>query len=142
MERLVTTELVEQTRMPLSKRTVFIVDDNVDTLSLNREILEMSDYQVFTAQSGPEALAVLTEIEPPDLILLDMRLGRQSGLDLLNIIEEQHPLIVANVPIVFFTALDEVPPSKAMGMIRKPIDLDEFLSTVQRYIEKGVVRHG
>ena len=128
-----------------SKKTILVVDDSADLLNLNRIILEMEDYKVFTARSGSEALSALSQIELPDLILLDMQMEDMSGSEFLVKLEETRPEIIENVPVVFVTGMDNVPASKATGFIRKPIDIDNFLEAVRRFIEMGVgharIRH-
>ena len=122
------------------KKRILVVDDNADLLSLNRTVLEMDDYEVFTAQSGCEALALLAEIAQPDLILLDMRMEDMLGPQFLLEFEEKRPEIFENVPVVFLSAMEKAPESKAVGFIRKPIDIDKFLAAVHRFIEMGTCR--
>src|SRR5665213_1695803 len=107
-----------QENIPTRKRTVLVVDDNADLLSLSKTILEIDDYEVFTALSGKEALSILVEINKPDLILLDMRMEDMSGPDFLLALEEKRPEIFECVPVVFLSGVDKVPISKAAGFIR------------------------
>jgi CheY-like chemotaxis protein len=130
----------EQENAQIGKNLVLIVDDNADMLTLNRTILEMADFTVFTAQGGQEALAALSEITQPDLILLDLNMEDMSGLEFLGLLEERKPEIIEHVPIVFLTALDAVPPSKAVGFLRKSIDIDKFVTAVHHFIETGTGR--
>jgi CheY-like chemotaxis protein len=119
------------------QQCVLVVDDNEDTLILLRTILELNDYQVYLAQSGKKALQVLSEISPPDLILLDMQMDGMDGPDFLLVLEEKRPEIVRDVPIVFVTGMDGVPRGKAAGVIRKPIELDTFSKDIRRFVEPG-----
>lgn len=125
---------------PIKKQTVLVVDDSADLLCLSKTILEMRDYEVFTALSGKEALSTLDEINRPDLILLDMQMEDMSGPNFLVELEKSRPDIIENVPVVFLTAMDKVPFSKAVGFIRKPFNIDKFLETVHRFIEMGIGR--
>ncbi len=119
------------------KQSILVIDDNVDALNLQKVLLGLEGYDVFTAESGEEAIHVLGDIEDPDLILLDMRLGDMSGIEFLDILEKKRPDVVKHVPVVFLTGMDEVPESKAIGFIRKPADSDQFLKTVHHFIEIG-----
>ena len=123
--------------LPLARKSVLLIDDNEDLLTLLRTVLEMDDYEVFTARGAREALKTLSEISKPDLIFLDVRMDDVSGPDFLLDLEEKMPAVVKEVPVVFLTGLDEVPKSKAVGFIRKPIDIDTFLKATQRFIESG-----
>ncbi len=140
MEKTTETTISEQMGALTNRKTVLIVDDSTDQLELNKHILELADYEVFTAMSGTEALVVLDEIARPDLILLDMRMEDMSGPEFLLALEEKRPEIIENVPVVFLTALDQVPISKAVGFIKKPFDLDRFLESVHGFIELGIGR--
>ena len=134
------TKTQESTPTPTRKKRILVIDDSDDNLILNRTILEMEDYEVFTALSGSEALAFLTEIAQPDLILLDMRMEGMSGSEFLLVLEEKQPEIFENVPVVFLSAIDKAPVSKAAGFIRKPVDMDKFLVAVHGFIESGTNR--
>lgn len=129
-----------QTSTSLRKKRVLIVDDSADLLALNRTILEMEDYEVFTAQSGAASLKLLSEIAQPDLILLDIRMEGMSGPEFLFALEKERPDILENVPVVFLSASESVQESKAVGFIRKPYEIENFLAAIHRYIEKGPVR--
>ncbi len=135
MERPQTTTNGTNT-LPKAPKKILIVDDILDQLTLNKAILEIQDYEVFTASNGAEALQVLSAISPPDLILLDMQLGDDLGTDFLTELETVRPDIIANVPVVFLTGVDKVPKSKAIGTIHKPVDIDKFLSSVQHFIDQ------
>jgi DNA-binding NtrC family response regulator len=117
------------------KKTIVLIDDSVDLLELYKTILEMDNYDVLTAQSGKEALSLFSEITIPDLIICDLYLEDMLGTKFLEILEEERPDIMAESPVVFFTGHDNVPASKAVGHIKKPIDIDTFLKCVQDFID-------
>jgi two-component system, chemotaxis family, response regulator Rcp1 len=70
----------------------------------------------------------------PDLVLLDLILPGISGQEVLKLIRGNPEL--AKIPVVVMTAADEasVRPSTldVEGFLRKPINLDEFLTVVDR----------
>ncbi len=124
-------------KINLVKASILIIDDSVDTLVVQKKTLELEGYNVFTSQSGKEGIALLGKIEEPNLLLLDMNLGDMSGTEFLKILEDTLPEIIAHVPIVFLTGQDEIPNSKAVGFIRKPVDRAKFIDQIHRYIEMG-----
>lgn len=130
---------VKSNRTPSSnsKQSILVVDDSIDTLALQRIVLELEGYEVFTAESGTEAFEILSGMVGPNLILLDMQMGDMNGIEFITMLEEKRPEIINNVPIVFLTGMDVVPKSNAVGFIRKPADKDKFLREVHRYIEMG-----
>ena len=123
---------------PTSKKKILIIDDNAEQLYVVEAILAMGDYETITASSGKEALDFISKSEQLNLILLDMKMPDMSGTEFLKILEETLPEVIKTVPIVFLTAMDKVPSSKAVGFIRKPFDFDTFLKAVGRFIETGL----
>ena len=109
-------------------------------MALSKIILEKAGFDVSAAESGDEALLLIDKIPtPPDLILLDVRMDDMSGPEFLLILEEKYPDIFDRSPVVFLTALDELPASKAVGYIRKPIDIEKFLTAVHHFVPFHVV---
>ncbi len=82
---------------------VMIVDDD----QMNRELLETvikrAGYAVSHANSGVQALRLVAE-QPPDLILLDVRLGSMSGYEVCSQLKSE-PNTRA-IPIIMLTAAD------------------------------------
>ena len=115
---------------------ILIVDDD---LSL-REVLEIAllkkGHAVWTAPDSATALAVLHR-ESIALILLDLRLGQESGVDLLVRIRETW----AEVPVLMVTAYADAKSAitamkhGAKDYISKPFELDDLLYTVERTLE-------
>jgi CheY-like chemotaxis protein len=119
------------------QKSILLIDDCADMLQLQKTVLEMNGFDVFTAQGGIEAMKILEEIDEPDLILLDMRMQDMSGADFLLLLEEKLPEIIKDVPIVFQSAVEEIPKSKATGFIRKTGQIEHFLEEVRRFISMG-----
>lgn len=126
---------------PQARKSILVIDDSPDLQTLSRTILEMEGYEVITAESGKEALSVLAEIEAPDLILLDMQMDDVSGPEFLKILEIERPEILEHVPVVFLTGMDQVPQSKATGVIHKSFDIEPFLAMVTGFLDLGGRRH-
>jgi two-component system response regulator PilR (NtrC family) len=115
---------------------ILIVDDD---LSL-REVLEIAlvnnGHTVWTAPDSTTALNILHK-EAIALILLDLRLGQESGIDLLVRIRE----IWTEVPVLMVTAYADAKSAitamkhGARDYISKPFELDDFLYTVDRTLE-------
>ncbi|MBP9943842.1 MAG: sigma-54-dependent Fis family transcriptional regulator [Desulfomicrobium sp.] len=115
---------------------ILIVDDD---LSL-REVLEIAlikkGHAVWTAPDSASALAVLQQ-QSIALILLDLRLGRESGIDLLIRIRETW----TDIPVLMVTAYADAKSAitamkhGAKDYISKPFELDDLLYTVERTLE-------
>lgn len=119
------------------KKTILVVDDDMDILELQKVLLEMEGFEVFTARGGKEALTVLGEIKKPKLILLDVQMEDMSGMEFLNLLEKKNPEIFASVPVVFLTGMDQIPVANVRGFIRKPFENNNFLKAIYHFIETG-----
>jgi len=84
----------------MSKK-ILVVDDNVDSIMILRSILESQGFVVRTAQSGVDAIEVLSH-EVPDLVLLDVMMPQMSGIEVLERIKTTHA--TSKVPVIMVTA--------------------------------------
>ena len=76
---------------------ILIVDDEVNVRMLYSEELESEGYETLLAENVSEALAAV-ENDSPDLIILDIKLGDESGIDaLMEIVErDKHLPVIIN----------------------------------------------
>ncbi len=110
--------------LPMSKKKIFIIDDDQDFRISLCEILMDRGFKVRTARNADVALnqlLLMTEIEDetPDLILLDVMMPGKSGLqlrqDLLNFKS------LSEIPIIFISGGER---EELDDFIQKPIDWD------------------
>jgi DNA-binding NtrC family response regulator len=109
-------------------KTVLIVDDDRSLRLLCRVNLELEGHRVFEAATLAEARALL-EREGPDVILLDVHIGNEDGLELL---EELEALDVP-VRVVLLSGTSEIGSElrdRVAGVIGKPFDLERLASAV------------
>lgn len=118
-----------------SKKAILVIDDSQDSLLIGRAILERDGFNVLTASSGAEAFRILEEIQDLDLVLLDQHMTDMSGIDFLERLDRTTPNFLSNVPVVFYSAAENIPPSKASGSIRKAGDINHFLRQVHSYVK-------
>lgn len=69
---------------------ILIVEDEKPLAEAYKTILERHGHQIVIAGDGEEGLAVIGQKEP-DLVLLDMKMPRMSGLDFLRQLEKDGP---------------------------------------------------
>ena len=79
--------------------TLLVVDDEKNYLLVLKELLIDEGYEVLTAQSGSNALAILNETEL-DLVVTDMKMPGMSLLELLEKLKQKDP----QLPVVMMTA--------------------------------------
>ena len=114
--------------------TVLVVDDNDANRSLARHTLEDEGYRVVLASGGEEAIAAV-EREPPDCIVLDVRM---PGIDGFAVCKRIRALPRgAETPVVFLTALrdvetfDEALRAGGDDFLTKPVRPTELVIRVQ-----------
>ncbi|MEI6703288.1 MAG: response regulator [Deltaproteobacteria bacterium] len=95
----------------MSKKTVLIVDDEPLSVKILCHQIE-NDYTIILAQSGHEALKVISHT-PPDIILLDLVMPDMDGYEVYKAIRMIPSL--DGVPVLFITALPDVE-CEAMGL--------------------------
>ena len=83
------------------RRTIALVDDDQNILTSVSMALEAEGYSVRTYTTGAEALRALTA-QPVDLAILDIKMPRMDGMELLNRLRRQ-----SQMPVIFLTSKDE-----------------------------------
>ena len=116
---------------------ILFADDDVpirETLSL---YFKMKGFAVTTAANGAESIR-LAEMTPFDLVILDIDLGGENGLELLGIFKQKYP----KVPVVMFTSsgydpalVKEATAKGADGYMSKTEPLHTLCNEVLRLLE-------
>ena len=119
------------------KESILAVDDAPNTLEVLERNLTSQGYQVFTAQSVPEAITIL-ETTPVDLVITDFKMPRVSGLDLIRHVRENFKETEVMMITGYPTVEDAVRAVKtgAEEYLAKPFTDEELLSAVRRAIDK------
>jgi len=109
---------------------VLVVDDEPDIRATVSAMLEIEGYAVAEAMNGAEALAAV-EADPPDLILLDMRMPVLDGWGFAAELRRRGH----RIPIVVMTAARDAArwaaEIAATAFIAKPFGYDELIRTVE-----------
>jgi len=113
---------------------ILFVDDEVpirETLTL---YFRAKGIAVSTAESGDEAIRMIEET-PFDLIILDLNLGEENGLDLLDRLKAMHP----SLPVIMFTSMGDDPvllqealAKGAVAYMSKTEPLDNLMKEAER----------
>lgn len=114
------------------KPVLLIVDDEKSTRSVLCAALE-DDYEVYPAANGKAARAIL-ETEPVDLLLTDLRLGGESGMDLIDhaVSLPQPPLCIMMTAYGSADVAAEAKRHGAYYFLTKPLNLDEVELLLKR----------
>lgn len=113
-------------------KSILIIEDDEGIRATLRLMLEIEGYRIATAGNGKEGLEQLPRMERPCLILLDLMMPVMNGWEFMQVLEKD--MILATIPVVIVTAYGTRGiETKAQGLIKKPIKLDELLSIVKQY---------
>ncbi|HBF4254846.1 response regulator transcription factor [Clostridioides difficile] len=114
---------------------ILVVDDEEGIITLLKDYFEMNGYEVYTAQSGKDALKKISK--NPDIILLDINMPEIDGIEVCNRIRDY-----VSCPILFLTArienTDKINGFRAGAddYIVKPFDLDELGARVSAHLRR------
>lgn len=123
------------------KLRILVVDDDPDILTLLRHRLEQLGYAVSTAANGLEALRRIAS-EPPALVLLDLKLPRMSGLEVLKQIKQSSPECMVIVMTAYATVEKAVEAMKegAYDFLTKPLTPGHLELVVQKAFEREALQ--
>jgi len=119
----------------LSLRVVSL-DDDADFREYLRGVLEAEGHEVRQAKS-PDELYALIEGEVPDVLLLDMKMGRHSGEDVLRTIRERWEKLCVIV-VTGYPSLETMRTTFKQDVhdyLAKPFSLDELRATLAQAAE-------
>ncbi len=125
----------------MARFTVLIVDDERTLARSIKLFLEEQGYEAEVANDGDRALQLLEKVHP-DVVFLDLRLPKASGLDLLKRIRAYDPVVAAVMMTAHGTIENAVEAMKlgAFDYVTKPVDLDEVKIIVERAQEDRRLR--
>lgn len=135
--------------------TIYIVEDDTNIREIERYALKNSGYEVEEFESGAELFACL-EKALPSLIILDIMLPNEDGLDILA--KLRAAAVTAEIPIIMVTAkASELDKVKGLDLgaddyVTKPFGIMELISRVKALLrrtqaktqtqEESQLRHG
>lgn len=121
-------------------KKILVIEDNEEVRENLEEILELSGYEVVTAEDGKVGVEkALTTA--PDLILCDVMMPHLDGFGVLNILSKKS--LTASIPFVFLTAKTEKNDFRrgmnlgADDYITKPFYKDELLDVIETRLRKS-----
>ncbi len=123
-------------------KTILVVDDDPDIIKLITQSLKYEQFEVVSAGSGKEALAILKatlagKAPPVDFVVLDIMMPEMDGLEVCRNIRADY-----NIPILFLSARDR-DIDKIIGLeigaddyMTKPFSIQELTSRIKAHFRK------
>ncbi len=117
---------------------ILVVDDEPSITDIVSAALRLDGFEVRTASTGTDALAMATRLRP-DLLVLDVMLPDRDGFAVLRRLREDG----FDVPVLFLTArtaADDAAEGLGLGAddyVRKPFDLEELVARVRALLRRS-----
>jgi two-component system, NtrC family, response regulator HydG len=119
-----------------TRNTILVVDDDAAHRTMLRTLVGGWGYEISEADDGGSAIGMVRQ-QPYDLVLMDVRMLKVSGLEALAAIKSINPAI----PVVIMTAYSSVETAVAAltqgahDYLTKPLDFDKLRITLERAME-------
>ena len=129
------------------KKTVLIVDDELDVRIYVATLFETSGYTPITTRNGIEGLQKAKELTP-DLIILDVMMPKAGGVSMYRDLKADHQL--KNIPVIMLTAVGkksfshylkmldlkvEGPIPRPDAYMEKPLDHEKLLELARKLLD-------
>jgi CheY-like chemotaxis protein len=124
----------------LTNKKVLIVDDDVRNLFALTTAFERYNIHAITAESGQEAINILSEDNNVDMVLMDIMMPEMDGYETTQKIRREHKN--TNLPIIAVTAKamkgdrEKCIEAGASDYITKPVKIDQLLSLMRVWLYK------
>ena len=117
-------------------KKIMIVDDEPNVLELLSELLESKGIKADTYNDALTCLEDLKKGKVPDLLILDIRMPKLSGLEMCRRIRED--LKLEDLKIVFLTASqykDIKDKYNVLTYLYKPFDIEDLVEKITKFVE-------
>lgn len=113
--------------------SLLLVDDDLTFCRVLAKALEKRGFDVFTATEIASGLELANDHQP-DYAIIDLRIGHESGLELVEKLHTQHPTLRMLMLTGFASIATAVEAIKlgAMHYLTKPASVDDILQALQR----------
>jgi CheY-like chemotaxis protein len=123
--------------------TILVADDEAEVVNLVRMMLEMEGYSILAACDGQQAVK-RARADQPDLILLDVRMPKMSGLIVLDRLRENPQTV--GIPVIMLSVVTTYPEVRmalnkgAVAYLSKPFELREMVRLVGDILRMNVAQ--
>jgi DNA-binding response OmpR family regulator len=126
----------------VSVHRILVVDDDQESRDLLREVLEANGYAVDAAADGVAAREAISRDSDSRIIIADLRMPNESGLDLLRKLRKEHAKHEIILMSSFISGAERKTAKElgAYALLDKPFRLSELLQAVAELAAKNPVQ--
>ena len=110
---------------------ILIIDDDPSVIGFLTNVLTDNDHEVVSAENGRDGMARAKETSP-DLILLDIEMGRESGPDFYRRLRRVKELASTPVIVVSGYHSKHVAVTRSVPVLEKPVEEEALLEQVRQ----------
>jgi two-component system nitrogen regulation response regulator GlnG len=120
-------------------KPIWIVDDDASIRWVLEKALARENLETRSFSNAREALAAF-ETDTPQVLVSDIRMPGESGLDLLSVVKDRHP----GLPVIIITAFSDLDSAVAsfqggaFEYLAKPFDIDKAVALIRRALEESL----
>ena len=118
---------------------ILVVDDEVKMCFTLTKLFELSKFPVEVAHNGLEALEKVESFKP-NCILLDIRMPKMDGIEVLKKVKEEHPeiVVIMTTAVINEETRNECLNAGAADFLIKPINFQALIATIKNRVNPAV----
>jgi two-component system, response regulator, stage 0 sporulation protein F len=113
---------------------ILVIEDEKNLRTLYKHDLEEDGYEVVTAATAPDGIAMV-ETESPDLVVMDIRLPGMDGLEGMAKVLDRHPRLPVVLNSAYSSYKENFMSWAADAYVVKSADTDELRARVRELLE-------
>lgn len=116
-------------------KILLIEDDEIERLKFRKIVSQNGNHQVIEASNGEKALQILTDIELPNLIILDLNMPKMDGIEFLGTLKNKDALRF--IPVIIMSTSSNLNDIKTCfelgiaGYLTKPLRYEDYKVKVE-----------
>jgi two-component system cell cycle response regulator DivK len=124
----------------MQQKTILVVEDDKDHLTIAAALLRYYGYAVLEAMNAHDGIELAIE-RTPDLILMDLQLPQMNGIEALKVLRADDD--TKSIPAIAFTASAMTEDRQKIleagfdGLQTKPIHVKEFVQAIKDVLARG-----
>lgn len=121
--------------LPGTRTQILLVEDDADSRRALVNVLEDEGFSVAALGTCEAALDYLHHSAPPKLIVLDLMMRGMDGWEFRH--AQRRDAALADIPVISISAAGKLADVDIAFALRKPLDYDEFVTAVERYVKRA-----